>query len=173
MTPDNYKWLDAITPPNTIKNGLKLYGTKEKVGNGNNPTILSWADECNISYATDDIPWCGLYTAVVIKRAGWSIVANPLWARNWLNFGQPATNPSLGDVLVFSRDGGGHVGFYIAEDSQYYHVLGGNQGDMVNIIRVNKNRLIGARRPIWKISKPSAVRPYIVTTGGTISENEA
>ena len=35
----------------------------------------------------------------------------------------------LGDILTFKRNGGGHVGLYVGEDKDCYHVLGGNQGN--------------------------------------------
>lgn len=173
MIPQDYDWLSDITPPNTIKFGLELYGTEEKSGPSNNPEIISWGEETGIPYGQDSIPWCGLYVAIVCKRCGWDVVKNPLWARNWVNFGNPTDTPSLGDILVFTRDGGGHVGFYIAEDAEYFHVLGGNQGDAVNIIRIAKNRLLAARRPIWKIRQPDSVKPYFVNAVGNISENES
>ena len=173
MLPAMYSWLNTITPPNIIKEALKLYGVDEVLGKQNNPEILSWGRECNISYNADSIPWCGLFVAVVVKRANWTIVDNPLWARNWMNFGVPSPSPGLGDIMIFSRNGGGHVGFYIGEDLQYYHVLGGNQGDSVNIIRINKDRLIGARRPKWRISKPASVKRYTLGASGIISQDEA
>lgn len=172
MLSHNYRWLDSVNPPNTIKNGLALYGTKEKVGPDNNPTILSWGSEIGVSYGQDSIPWCGLYVAVVCERSGWKSVKNPLWARNWVNFGDPSDKPSLGDILTFTRDGGGHVGFYVAEDVDCYHVLGGNQSDAVNIVRISKSRLLAARRPRWKIRQPDSVKPYFVSASGDISENE-
>lgn len=173
MIPSTYQWLSSITLPNTIKQGLELYGTKEKIGPGSNPEILKWRKECNIPYQDDSIAWCGLYVAVVVKRANWEIVNGPLWARNWTKFGDPSPTPGLGDILVFERSGGGHVGFYIAEDSLYYHVLGGNQSDAVNIVRVSKSRLIAARRPHWKFAQPESVKPYKVSATGTISTNES
>lgn len=173
MIPQAYQWLNQITPPNTIKEALKLYGVKEKLGPENNPEIMSWVSETNINgYNADSIPWCGLFAALIVKRAGWEIVEGPLWARNWANFGQ-ASSPALGDILVFARDGGGHVGFYVAEDKDYYHVIGGNQSDMVNIIRISKSRLIAARRPKWKVAQPPSVKKYIVSATGTVSTNES
>lgn len=156
-----------------IKEALKLYGTREVLGANNNPEILSWRRECNIAYSADSIPWCGLFVAVIAKRANWSIVENPLWARNWLNFGVASRSPGLGDIMVFSRDGGGHVSFYVGEDLSYYHVLGGNQGDAVSIIRISKDRLVGARRPKWRVSKPASVKRYVLGASGIISQNEA
>ena len=175
MLPAQYQWLPTINPPNMIVKGLQLYGTLEKIGPESNPIILEWASEVNLTatYTGDDIPWCGLFVATVAHRSGWDIVKNPLWARSWIDFGIAADIPSLGDILIFSRDGGGHVGLYVAEDDNCYHVLGGNQSDSVSITRVNKVRLIGARRPKWKISQPASVKPYKVTASGVISVNEA
>ena len=170
--PQKYLWLVDVNPPNIIKQGLALYGTLERAGTASNPEILAWASECGIPYGSDDIPWCGLYAAVVVKRAGWDVVKSPLWARSWVNFGTKSPEAGLGDVLVFSRDGGGHVGFYVAEDTDFYHVLGGNQSDAVNIIRIRKNRLLDARRPAWRIKQPDSVKRYFVDASGAVSTNE-
>lgn len=173
--PEEYKWLTQVAVPNTIKHALSLYGTDELVGNSNNKVILDWAKECKIpNYTADSIPWCGLFVAVVVLRASFQPVKNPLWARNWAEFGTRSFRPSLGDVMVFSRDNGsGHVGFYVAEDNDTFHILGGNQSNTVCITRIAKNRLLAARRPIWKIAKPDSVKPYFVTSTGAISTNEA
>lgn len=180
MTPPGYAWLDTIgTLPRTIQQGLRLYGTAEVVGKGSNRTIISWRDELNIAghpvvgFSDDDVPWCGLFAAVVTHRAGYAPVKNPLWARNWASFGRAVAKPSLGDVLVFVRDGGGHVGFYIAEDATAYHVLGGNQSNRVSITRIAKDRLVAARRPEFAIGQPASVRPYRVAATGALSRNEA
>lgn len=133
------KYLEKFAPlPRVLQEGLKLYGCKEKAGRASNPEILRWADELRqagigVEYDADEIPWCGLFAAISCHRAGKDIkpVETPLWARSWVRFGrglEPAEAASLGDVLVFVRDGGGHVGFYAGEDGEAYHVLGGNQG---------------------------------------------
>lgn len=169
-----YAWLTNVTLPKTIKEGIKLLGTVETPGSKSNKIILDWAAEVGLSkaYSDDSIPWCGLFAAVVAKRAGKEIVENPLWARNWMNFGSAVGTPGLGDVLVFVRNGGGHVGFYIAEDDTAYHVLGGNQSDAVTITRISKIRCLGGRRPFY-MNRPVSVKPYIVKATGKLSENEA
>lgn len=174
--PKQYQWLNNIeTLPRTIREGLNLFGVVEHTGTANSPTIMAWAKEVglNQSYSADSIPWCGLYAAVVAKRAGKTVVESPLWARNWAKFGEKADQASLGDVLVFVRKGGGHVGFYIGEDATAYHVLGGNQSDKVCITRILKSRCIAVRRPKYLV-KPLSVKPFIVSNGGLgISTNEA
>jgi uncharacterized protein (TIGR02594 family) len=170
-----YTWLDRIAAPRVIDVALQLYGVVEVPGKVNAPEIMGWARELDLedSYVADAVPWCGLFAAVVVKRAGWTPVDAPLWARNWRKFGQMSIEPGLGDVLVFQREGGGHVGFYVGEDKTAFHVLGGNQGDAVSIVRIAKNRMLGARRPIWRHSQPASVKPYHLVAAGGLSRNEA
>jgi uncharacterized protein (TIGR02594 family) len=179
--PANYAWLETIAqPPRMIVEGLKLYGLKETPGPGDNPAILAMAREVHLDgvYKHDEIAWCGLTMAVIAQRAGKPIPEGPLYALNWRAFGVAAPVPGLGDVLMFyRRDGagkliGGHVGLYVAEDADAFHVLAGNQGDQVSIARIAKTRLAAARRPIWQTAQPASVRPYIMRMDGTLSTNE-
>jgi uncharacterized protein (TIGR02594 family) len=139
-------------------------------------TIMAWAAELGLAqvYTADAVPWCGLFMALVAKRAGKAPPAGPLWALNWSNWGAPAGQPCLGDVLVFVRDGGGHVALYAGEDRQgYYHTLGGNQGDKVCLTRIPKARLHAARIPPFQVQMPESRVPIILNSAGQISEGEA
>jgi uncharacterized protein (TIGR02594 family) len=174
-----YEWLANVGQlPRTIQEAVKLHGVQEVVGKGSNKTIIGWRDELNAAgvsiagFSDDDIPWCGLFAAIVVHRAGKRGVASPLWARNWAKFGTGVTEAGLGDVLVFVRNGGGHVGFYVAEDATAYHVLGGNQSNRVSVTRIEKSRCIAVRRPVYN-SKPDSVKPYRVAATGVLSRNEA
>ena len=170
--PSQYQWVKSLLqPPRVLAEALKLYGIVETPGPVNTPAIMAWAKELNLPYQADAVPWCGLFAAYVVDRAGFNPVAGPLWARNWAQFGNKAI-AGLGDVLVFKRDGGGHVGFYVAEDATHYHALGGNQGDKVSIVRIDKARCIAVRRCPWRESQPISVRPYHVAATGKISTNE-
>ena len=170
-----YEWLSKETSPKVIVEAVKLYGTKEIVGKQHSKEILSWAEEVGLGkvYKADETAWCGLYASIVVKRAGFDVVKDPLWARNWNNFGTKQDVAMLGDVLVFVRDGGGHVGFYVGEDATCYHVLGGNQSNMVNTTRILKSRCIGIRRCDWKNSQPKEVRVIKLEAQGSVSTNEA
>lgn len=177
--PEQYRWLPKIKElPLTIVRALELLGVAEIVGKGSNQTILAWRDELNLAgiriagYSDDDIPWCGLFAAIVAHRARKEPVKDPLWARNWAKFGVKSPKASLGDCLVFERNGGGHVGWYVAEDATAYHVLGGNQGNKVCVTRIAKDRCIAVRRPKY-FSQPPSVKPYIVKSTGALSSNEA
>lgn len=175
MIPEKYKWLLDEPGPRMLVEALKLYGKKEQPGTGNNPEILKWAEETGLHhvYSADSVPWCGLFMAVISKRADKEIPKDPLWARNWAKFGQEVTEAMLGDVLVFKRASGGHVALYIGEDSTAYHCLGGNQSDAVTITRIAKNRCIAIRRPEWKIAQPANVRKIVLAASGELSENES
>lgn len=103
----------------------------------------------------DALPWCGDYVETVIKnslpneRLVGPLGENPYWARNWAQFGRHV-EPCYGCVLVFERDKGGHVGFAVGEDETDFYVLGGNQSDSVNIVRISKRRMVqrGSRWPM-------------------------
>lgn len=173
--PKKYEWLHKEFSPRHFMKAIELFGVKEIAGEQHNPVIMSWAEEVGLkkTYTADEIPWCGLYVAVVMKRADREVVKFPLWARNWAKFGVKADEPMLSDILVFSRGSGGHVGFYVGEDKTSYHVLGGNQGNSVSIVRIKKDRLIACRRPPYKV-QPLNVRKIILdSTGSILSTNEA
>lgn len=174
--PRQYQWLADLGDqlPRLVWEGLHDYGVKEVPGPGNNPVILRWAAEVGLQriYTADATPFCGLWMAAIVKRSGRDPVKDPLWALNWAKWGVDAGQPALGDILTFTRDGGGHVALAVAEDSTHYHVLGANQLDAVNIMRIEKKRLYRARRPVYK-NQPASVRPYIIGATGLTSTNEA
>lgn len=173
MLPNQYKWLLEERAPKMLVEALALYGVKETIGDEDNPQIIAWARECAITdYEHDATPWCGLVMAVVARRAGKEVVSRPLWALNWANFGiKTSDGAMLGDVLTFKRAGGGHVALYVGEDAEAYHVLGGNQSDQVNIMRISKDRLYSVRRPMYSVQPPN-VRKILLENEGIISVNE-
>lgn len=98
--PPAYGWIDDLRPlPRMLEQARKLYGTFEVPGPGNNSVIMGWAKETGLTktFTADSIPWCGLFMAVVAKRAGRPVVEGPLWARNWAKFGIPADRAQLRD----------------------------------------------------------------------------
>lgn len=173
--PKNYEWLGEVGAlPKITQEALKLFGTFETPGAADNPVIMGWAKELglNKTYSADSIPWCGLFMAIVAKRSGREPVEGPLWARNWANFGVYADHASLGDILVFRRAAGGHVGTYICEDDLHYYTLGGNQSDAVTIAKIEKSRCIAVVRPVYK-NRPASAKPYRRSLAGKVSTNEA
>lgn len=174
---DGYEWLWSESGPRILKEALKMHGIYEFHGEENNPVIIEWAKEIGgwigRWYQQDSIPWCGLYMAVCAKRANFAFNQKALSAKAWADWGDPVDVAMLGDVVVFSRRGGGHVGLYVGEDDEAYHILGGNQPDQVNITRISKSRTYAVRRCPWRYRQPDNVRVVKLSPHGTMSENEA
>jgi uncharacterized protein (TIGR02594 family) len=154
----------------------RLLGTREKPGSGSNDEILEWADDLDIHYPGDDIPWCGLFVghciAATLDRE--PIPADLLRARAWARFGIKCA-PMPGAVLVFSRgapdSGLGHVGFYAGQRTGAYRVLGGNQSDSVSLAWLAEDRLIATRWPTTV--PPLALAEVRVAANDRLSWNEA
>jgi uncharacterized protein (TIGR02594 family) len=165
-----------MTPLVWYEEALGLVGTKEVAGSRSNPEIIEWAQDLDIDYKSDDVPWCGLFVAHCIgaNLPDEQLPTLPLLARRWKTFGEPC-EPMRGAVLVFWRgkkDGPfGHVGFYHSEDSDAYHVLGGNQSNSVNIARLGKSRVLAVR---WPRTARVLTGPRVLAeAGGPLSHNEA
>jgi uncharacterized protein (TIGR02594 family) len=178
--PKQYAWLAFEPGPRLLTEFLKVFGTAEKVGPGSNPTILQWAKTIGLEkvYRDDATAWCGLVMGYVALQAGWDGApkGNALWARNWAHWGNGVSiiaSAELGDILVFPRGTGGHVGMYVGEDTTHYHVLGGNQSDAVNIRRKPKKPIIAVRRCPWRINQPANVRRVFLAATGKPSTDEA
>lgn len=128
-----------------------LLGTREYPGASNNPAIMRWAARTarflGVRYDGDAVPWCGLFVCYSLVEAGFVPASIAVRASAWAAWGVPLQRGAYGAVLVFTRQGGGHVGFYVGEDANHYHVLGGNQGDAVNVMRLAKDRLTAIRWP--------------------------
>jgi len=179
--PAKYQWLLSLEGvPAELQEALKHCGLLETKGAGNTVDIMKWSKEVGVSgwYTADSVPWCGLFKGVCAQRAGW--LPKPkydlLSALSWLAWGVviDKSQAMLGDTLIFSRNGGGHVGYYIGEDDTHFCVYGGNQSDSVNFTWIEKSRLMGVRRAKWRISQPVGVKKFRLNrTGEVVSTNEA
>lgn len=135
----------------------KWIGQKEVPGPGFNPWIKKmWFELAGGKWLWDQVgkgddsklPWCGAFVAMCMKSAGHALPKNYYRAKEWLNWGVPISRPVVGSVVIFSRTGGGHVGFVVGVDkSGNILVLGGNQGDEVNIRAFPPSRVTGYRYP--------------------------
>lgn len=158
-----------------LKTAYGYMGTKEIAGPQSNSVIIGWAKKLGgwiaSYYKNDDIPWCGLFVANCFAEHGMETANQALSALAWADWGQKSP-VAEGAVLVFKRTGGGHVGFYVGEDSAAYHVLGGNQSDSVSITRIAKDRLVAVRWP--KEVHPPAIEQRVVKASNSfLSRNEA
>jgi uncharacterized protein (TIGR02594 family) len=162
--PEQYQWLNNEPAPQMIVEALKFYNAVADKG-----LLNLWAKELGVQnlYSADEIPWCGLFMAMVLQRAHEPLLPNPSWALNWSVFGFYRREPMLGDVLVFRRGTGGHVGLYVGEDEIAYHVLGATHGNCIGVSRWAKARIYAVRRPPYLNGEPANVRKIFLTTGGS------
>lgn len=164
--------------PYQVEEAVEAFGVHEVTGSGDNPTIMGWAEGLGVAdvYKHDAVPWCGLAMGWFMKAAGFEPPKGVLMLRalEWANFGDPIiqTGAMFGDVLVFHRTGGGHVGLYVGETLNAFAVLGGNEGDAVSIVYIEKDRLSAVRRPPYGETLPNVVK-IPLTAAGTVSTDEA
>ncbi|MEA2961680.1 MAG: hypothetical protein QOI46_1778 [Alphaproteobacteria bacterium] len=141
----------------------ELTGTQEYAGGSDNPVILEWARFIGEKYPEmrgycaqynhDAIAWCGLAVAYCMAKNsirpvfGKSENERFLWADAWRRFGVRLDKPKPGCVMVFTRNGGGHVALFEGEEGNDYLVRGGNQSDAVSLMRIHKSRFTAAMWP--------------------------
>jgi uncharacterized protein (TIGR02594 family) len=142
---------NIMSVPTWMPIAQSYVGTDEIRGSKDNPVIVQYFDDVGHGWVKDDeTPWCAAFVGAVLAEAGYEHTGS-LAARSYLKWGHEAKDPKYGDVVVFWRgkkDGWqGHVGFFVRETKEYVYVLGGNQGNSVNVSRYSKSRVLGYRRP--------------------------
>jgi len=135
----NHPWLDEAR---------KYIGLEEIAGSQHNPEILQmWKDIKRGGIQDTETPWCAAFTGAMLERVG---VRSSRFesALSYLNWGITLERPTPGCIVVFSRVGGGHVGFVTGKTANgNLLVLGGNQSDAVNIRVFGLDRVSGYRWP--------------------------
>jgi uncharacterized protein (TIGR02594 family) len=153
---------DIGASPPWLATMRQISGTREYSGGADNPVILEWARFIGEKYPEmrsycaqynhDAIAWCGLTVAYCMAKNGIRPVFGTsenkrfLWADAWRTFGVRLDKPRLGCVMVFARNGGGHVALYEGEEGNDYLIRGGNQSDAVTLMRMPKSKFSAA---IW------------------------
>lgn len=153
-----------------------LVGTKELPGPANSPKIMGWGNALGarilgIAYTADSVPWCGLFAAWCMHKAGHAPPKIAIRAKAWATWGREVKSPIVGAVAVFDRQGGGHVGFVAGSyPNGDLAILGGNQGDAVNVRRFPRDRLMTLR---WPAGVPVVSLVLTLTDAGVKTTGEA
>jgi len=166
-----------VTGPIWLSVAAAFVGLRELAGPQSSPVILRWVKDTGAPswYDNDDKPWCALalnrwLLACQLPMSGKGFEL--LRAKSFETWGLPLSEPAVGAVLVFTRDGGGHVGLYLGENEHAYKVLGGNQGNSVSETWIVKERLSAIRWPDGVLLPLGG--PVILASGGQpLSGNEA
>lgn len=125
---------------------LGEYGTKEIVGNNDNPEVLKYFHEIGHKWVKhDELAWCAAFVSWCNMEAGMPYTGK-LNARSWQSIGEQVKVPQIGDIAVLWRikpnSPYGHVGYFVRETENYIYMLGGNQSNQVNISRYPKSQLL-------------------------------
>lgn len=149
-------------------------GMRELPGAPTAPKIAQWLAKLGAAWRDDETPWCGTAVAAWMKAAGADIPKHWYRARAWLDWGLKIDAPIVGCVVVFERQGGGHVGLVAGKDEAgNLMVLGGNQGDAVNIKPFSMQRVLGYRWPADVGPSPIYAELPTMLESGSLSTNEA
>lgn len=156
-----------------VAEARKHIGLKEVKGAKHSAVIQSWLKELKAWWTDDEVPWCGTFVSHCLVTCKLPIPKNWMRAKDFLTTGVALQAPAYGCIVVFEREGGGHVGFVVGKDSKgRLMVLGGNQGDMVRISAFDMARVQGYR---WPSVMPNSHRYQlpILESDGSVSTNEA
>lgn len=137
-----------MSEPAWIAEARKYIGLREISGDQDHPEIVRmWKDIKRGGIKDDETAWCSAFCGAMLERVG--IESSRFEsARSYLSWGVVIPEPVYGCVVVFSRAGGGHVGFVVGQTGGGdLLVLGGNQGNEVNIKAFPRARAVGYRIP--------------------------
>jgi uncharacterized protein (TIGR02594 family) len=128
---------------------------------GTNPLIIACYKAVGFNYSNDSTPWCAGFAGNVLKRAG-APALKTLSSLAYSNYGVdvPISNPAqfrLNDIVIFTRQGGGHIGFFRGYNPSTGALLiaGGNQADNLNEVGFRKS----ATMPLTKVRRAWAIPP--------------
>jgi len=161
------KWIDIA---------CKYIGTREISGAVNNSTIVRWWKDIKSSIRDDETPWCAAFVGGVLEECG-IISSRSAAARSYLKWGKNLVIPAVGCIVVFWRGSpngwSGHVGFLVGKDAAgNLMILGGNQGNEVNIRPFPQSRVLSYRWPNKEFAPDTRELP-ILASNGQLSTNEA
>lgn len=137
-----------MNEPMWLTEARKHIGKREIKGAKHNPLITLWWKLIKRGGIKDDeTPWCAAFVGAMLESVG--ITSSRFEsAKSYLTWGSVIPAPILGCIVVFTRNGGGHVGFVVGADGNgNLLVLGGNQSDQVNIRTFSRDRVAGYRWP--------------------------
>lgn len=164
-------------------------GLREVKGTKHNPKLIAMLDrmgtyskESKAWWRDDETPWCGLFVGYIMGESGRYVVKEWYRAKEWASREMTRlSHPAYGCIAVLDRVGGGHVGFVAGTDSKgRIMLIGGNQGDMVNIAAFDPSRITGYYWPSRWDGKVLHSIPFegrfnlpVLKHDGTVSTNEA
>lgn len=159
--------------PSWLRQAREDIGVRETLGPNDSPWIRRVLLSLGASWLLGQ-PWCGGAVAHWMKASGVPRPTHWYRARAWLDWGVPLADPAVGCVVVFERQGGGHVGLVVGMDATgRLLVLGGNQGNAVSIAPFDRSRVVGYRWPADRLALLQRDPLPVLQAAGPTSSNEA
>lgn len=151
-------------------------GTYEWAGEDHNPKVLAYyAKAGHPEIKNDEVPWCAAYVGAKLAEVG-LIGTGSLLARSYEKWGVrvPVSQARPGDIVILSRGEPwqGHVGFVSKIEGGWVHILGGNQGNQVNVTDYKAKRIAAIRRakaPRTTALKSTTMQAVGVTAASGVS----
>lgn len=143
---------------------------------GSNPKIVNCYKEVGFRISTDATPWCAAFAGYTLKNSGFPFIAAPKSGLSSLAYRGYGTSVPLDpdqwrkwDIIVFSRKGGGHIGFIfgVNKNTNQVLVLGGNQSDN---LKLSAFPVKGSTFPIVYVGRawdPPSAQVYTTATAAT------
>ena len=139
--------MNQQSKPRWLTLAEEYIGTKEIPGNKHNQDIIDFWESARLTFKTDETPWCAGFVGAMLEESGIRSTRSGM-AKSYLKWGIKLEKPVLGCLVIFTRKGGGHVGFVQGTDKQgNLYVLGGNQSDSVCVKLFKKTNVVGYRWP--------------------------
>lgn len=160
----------TINEPIWLAEARKHIGEREIKGSKHNPFILLlWRLIKRGGIKDDETPWCAAFVGGMLEEVG--IKSSRFEsAKSYLEWGTKLSAPIVGCVVIFSRVGGGHVGFVTGQDAKgNLLVLGGNQGDEVNIRAFKRDSVVGYRWPAGVSFNPHGLPTASAEAAGSVT----
>lgn len=144
----------AAPEPAWLLYARKEIGVEELPGADTNRRITEYWDMSGLNRLLrvdgDETPWCAVFASAMLAKSGYRGAKHPL-ARSFESWGSSLKEPQPGCITVLARPHGeswqGHVGFWVGADPDHVHLLGGNQGDAVDIAKFPLSRVVAYRWP--------------------------
>lgn len=132
-----------------LEEAKKEIGVSEHTVIGSKAVDQMWRDSkmSGLVGTAKTVPWCSGFVNAMLERSGIRSTRSDS-SKSYIDYGIKLSEPKYGCIVVFSRSGGGHVGFCVGKTKDgNLLILGGNQSDAVNIKSFPTDRVIAYRYP--------------------------
>ncbi len=172
------------TDPPYLQAAFSVLGLSEIEGSKHEKRVLEmYAASGHPEIHDDETPWCAAFIGWCLDHGGLKGTQS-LMARSYATYGTALSKSEIvprGAIAVWTRDGGGHVNFVLADDGKFVTCIGGNQsnnkGGGVTISRRAKADAVAYRMPPKVVQAveagPTPAVTAARTVGGTVAVGTA